>query len=509
MIRVIGLDAVAVRILLRSIAVCGRSEPSRTREKASGAPRDVSGTNVIGGGSSVEPAHGLDPEAARVEVTSLTSLAILAVVVSACTWTSEFSYETRFDLDTGVDSPRTNPQWSPEGDVIAFMYDGAIYTVTSYGSVLQFVDGPASGDEKHRYYKNGYAIAPSISPDGSRIAYASFNGKWEIVTSALDGTERRKITRTSGSSVFYLNPTWSPDGTQIAVVSNLILDEFRRGEEALVAPTILTMTADGSDVRSVAPTIRATLSAPVWSPDGRSLAFIAAGLGRDFGILYTAKTDGSSLSRIGESIDGPPSWSPDGSRIAFMRSDWPDGTTKVYTTDPTGADLTMLHDTRERGAPHFGGPLWSPDGTKILYSTSKFDPAVVVVKADGSEAMRVVEFKEASEVRASWSPDGSRIVVYVSRDEDDLFLSPGIGVILFAMDADGASRHVLAKSRAPTSAGRGEKLESAGGELWPYIPGRIVVPTYGQLGTQPPLPRSAVPLVHAVPEREPFQCLFG
>ena len=63
------LVTLAVCVLLSAVAACGGSEPPCTGEKTSCEPRDVSGVNLIDGGSSTEPAFGPDPEAASVEET--------------------------------------------------------------------------------------------------------------------------------------------------------------------------------------------------------------------------------------------------------------------------------------------------------------------------------------------------------------------------------------------------------------------------------------------------------
>ena len=177
------------------------------------------------------------------------------------------------------------------------------------------------------------------------------------MTSDLDGSDRRRLTKTDYEYVLNVSPPWSPDGTRIAFVSD------RTGRVSPFA--VYTMAADGSDVRSVVPGVLAKPTTPVWSPDGRKLAFVALepdspeaqakleilhllreGVKE---VLDTVGADGSGLAKLGETA-GSPSWSPDGGRIALARSDG-DGHAAIVTTDPDGSNEKKVFESRERWSP--------------------------------------------------------------------------------------------------------------------------------------------------------------
>src|SRR5512132_3293279 len=123
-----------------------------------------------------------------------------------------------------------------------------------------------------------------------RIVFDNHEDVWTI---NADGTD---LTRLTHSPAFEFDPSWSPDGTQIAFRSE------RSGE-----PEIWLMNADGTGQRR----LTAGLS-PAWSPDGSLIAF--SGMEG----LSVIRPDGTGRRVLPHTEGGEyPSWSPDGSRIAF------------------------------------------------------------------------------------------------------------------------------------------------------------------------------------------------
>ncbi|HEX8725875.1 MAG TPA: prolyl oligopeptidase family serine peptidase [Gemmatimonadaceae bacterium] len=98
---------------------------------------------------------------------------------------------------------------------------------------------------------------PTISPAGGVIA---FERNHEIWTAPIDGSApaRQMFSVDAGAS----DPTWSPDGSRLAFVSN-------RGDHALVG----VFTNDSTSIRWMAPSTSRDAS-PVWSPDGTHIAFV-------------------------------------------------------------------------------------------------------------------------------------------------------------------------------------------------------------------------------------------
>ena len=249
----------------------------------------------------------------------------------------------------------------------------------------------------------GAAIAnkdPDVSPDGSKVAFASDRtGDWEVYVARTDGTELARVTFDRGNDA---RPVWSPDGSKIAFES----DRDDNWE-------IYVANADGTNPTRLTDDPGADRN-PVWSPDGSQIAFDSDRDGNTD--VYTVNAEGGpDITRVTmhDAVDEQPTWSPDGMRIAFRS--WRDGDSELYAVNLDMTDLARLtsspgSDTR---------PSWSPDGARILFSSTRDDnQEIYVMNADGSEAARLTE-NTVADHSPRWSADGSRVVFVSRRDGYD------------------------------------------------------------------------------------------
>jgi Tol biopolymer transport system component len=218
--------------------------------------------------------------------------------------------------------------------------------------------------------------APSLSPDGDKIAFASYrDGNNSIYKMAVDGPN---LTRLTDGVERYSDwdPVWSPDGTRIAFLSN----RDRQRE-------IYVINASGNNpLRLTFTTVdNSTVFRPAWSPDGLRLAF--ASQQNDQTTVYVISADGglaerliSDFSPIGTDL----SWSPDGSRMAFSSN--LSGNSEIYVLDiATGKAVLLTNDKSGDSS-----PSWSPDGASIAFEADVLGSHEIrVVDADGSSEIQL------------------------------------------------------------------------------------------------------------------------
>jgi Tol biopolymer transport system component len=278
------------------------------------------------------------------------------------------------------------------------------------GSKIAFVSDRDGADTLHVQGPGGVvAIAPAEnldwawSPNGEAIAWVNHSGWKDLwVTDVATGISSNL---TNGTMEVW-SPSWSPDSRRIVFESigdAGFFDIFvmpRGGGDAIN----LTGGSPGNDLN------------PVWSPDGAQIAFVSQRDGTD--AIYVMKANGAS-PRL---VVGPSeeicvdlqslTWSPDGSRLAYAilgcGSPVLRGIQFQVASLATGTS-TFLVAGSGYGA---SGPFWSPDGTKLAVVTGGWNRrAVTVVGADGQEPIALNEHfgAQACTSAPSWSPDGSRL----------------------------------------------------------------------------------------------------
>lgn len=147
---------------------------------------------------------------------------------------------------------------------------------------------------------------------------------------------------------------------------------------------------------------------PVWSPDGKQIAFIKEPPGApnwpQKSAIYIINSDGSNEHRFTneDTVEWTPSWSPDGRHIAFKsnRLDRSD----IWTINLTTKEMRRL--TRTDSLTTF--PSWSPNGKYIVYHESS---SIYLMRADGSRQQELVKgdmFRQRNFPR--WSPDSQSVV---------------------------------------------------------------------------------------------------
>jgi tricorn protease len=230
----------------------------------------------------------------------------------------EVTHFTDYDVD-----------WPSLGDTgLVFQCGGHLYVLDLPSEQLHKVAVTVAGDNPQMRASwvdaTKHIRSFDISPNGKR---ALFGARGEVFTVPAEHGDVRDLTQTSGAREQY--PAWSPDGTQVAYVTD-------RNGEAQIA----VRPADGSGSESmVTGPIERWLYDPVWSPDGKKLAYSDSQHTLFFVTLADhkiVKVDDNPRQEIHDY-----SWSPDSRWLTYSKSD-DNGMRTVYLYSLASAKATAV-----------------------------------------------------------------------------------------------------------------------------------------------------------------------
>ena len=259
------------------------------------------------------------------------------------------------------------PAWSPDDSKL--VYETAM---SGPGGALFVV--PATGGKPVRLLQDDdrwSGGAAAWSPNGHRIAFMwNHDGRPRLWTSDSSGGDIRQVTK--ATSGFQGQPSWSPDGKQLAYVS-------------LPGQRIMILSESGGEPKQFA-----TGVFPRWSPDGKRIAYVSRAFLTDS--ICVKDVEGGvpnclASTRVPANEEFPlvASWSPDGKRLVSG---------KVVNGRPQLALIDVAEDRVERliatsGAAAF--PAWSHDGGHIAYTlTDTGNPGEIhTITPDGKHDAQV------------------------------------------------------------------------------------------------------------------------
>jgi Tol biopolymer transport system component len=314
-----------------------------------------------------------------------------------------------------TDSPGddTLPAWSPDGTRIAF------YRKLPASSRTAVYIIPSTGGPERQVATTAPGVSWSL--DGRWLALADLpppNGTGGIYLLSLNTSARRSLTHPTAATDAY--PVFSPNGRWIAFTRTSGNDE------------IFAVPSSGGAPRQLSSNGRPKSGRPAWTPDSKEILYSTA---REFGGagLWRVSLSGAPSHRIYGTLDfaGNPTVSPSGTHLAYTES-WID--TNIYRADgpgfsatgvpgPFGPPQKIVASSREDHSPAI-----SPDGRQIVFASNRTGYTELWISTiDGGEDRQLTQLQGFAGT-PRWSPDGHTIAFdFTSGANMDIWTVPASG----------------------------------------------------------------------------------
>jgi Tol biopolymer transport system component len=269
---------------------------------------------------------------------------------------------------THDESKEYTPVFSPDGQKIAFVKEveveaeGGSLSENPKHLVQKVVVMDANGcNQVELPVPEGKgAYEPFWSPDGRRIAFW-FLGDCGIFVTTADGSGTPRPLPTPGVSGCAARPEWSPDGTQIAFEGY--------SQDGWADIYLVDVTPEGATSRPKRLLTDDTfqeVTQPSWSPDGTEIAFSGShsgyhAPGKGYRAIFKIDVNSLEETRLtkGSDTETSPTWSPDGEKIAYVRDT--SDTSSIYMVGSDGSAPTLARVFPSRDYPFgVGPPDWRP-----------------------------------------------------------------------------------------------------------------------------------------------------
>lgn len=287
----------------------------------------------------------------------------------------------------------------------------------------------------------GVESSPAFSPDGKRLAFASEGsekGNIDIYIKPVDDVAGRDGTPAGGEVRITSHPeidhqpVWSPDGRYLAFLrkNNTFGNRLR----------LIVVPSEGGEEREVA----MVWGGLDWSPDGKYL--LVSDSDESTGVtIFLVSVDGRERRRVipnqpylgtrSLSHDNLPRFSPDGKKVAFVRWEG-EPSADIYVAEMETGNLIRV--TSERRS--IFDINWSRDGKSLFFLSNRAGRQLlwqVPAKANATTAIRPVGNLLMEMDSCRFSPDGERMAYTQSFSDTEIIIGPTDGTPLFGTAGSG------------------------------------------------------------------------
>jgi TolB protein len=259
-----------------------------------------------------------------------------------------------------------------------------------------------------------------VSHSGQSILFVHYSDDYfyELYSMNVDGTNLQLIDK---AKRYCGSPDWSMDDSKII---------YSKSRDESTDERDLILFDVKSNVRQIVSDVDDNFLGR-FSKDNK-IAFCRGNYSTND--IYLMDADGSNKQKI-ISNAGAPVWSPDGKKIAYV-SKGMTNTPQIFVSSFDGSEVKQLTNTAlegwDSGYPNFGNhsPQWTPDGKKIVYVSEVNDglPEIYIMNSDGSGTTRLTDAARRNE-NPRVSGDGSHIYFTSNRD-----LSYGFDIFIMGID---------------------------------------------------------------------------
>ncbi len=318
-----------------------------------------------------------------------------------------------------------NCVWSPDGSSFAVVSKSTSETEATKD------DGDQKDQDKDEE-KSDVRHITKIRYKADGEGFLDFKPKHLWLVPAFGGTPQQLTS----ADIDDADPVWSPNGREIAFVTNR-----SDGREINNVSQIWSIVATGKEERPVLGGDDANVDSPSWSPDGSQLAVIGnwnprsggaknanlwvipagGGDARNLTGEFDRSIGDSGMSDVFTGSSTRPLWTPDGANLLTLVSD--SGSTHIYRVSVDGGDVTRVTDGDRR----ISAFTLSDDGKRIAYvaGTATNPGDLYVANLDGSDEQQLTNLNDEflggvtlstpEEFRVSSQSDGAEIQGWIMK----------------------------------------------------------------------------------------------